>query len=60
MEWIENPSVGDWLREQLDEDYSSMHGVVPRGYPAYARVFHPASVRSLPDRAVPTHRSGSG
>lgn len=56
MEWIANPSVGDWLREQLDEDYSSMHGVVPRGYPAYARVFHPAAVRSLPDRAVPTHQ----
>lgn len=55
MEWIANPSVGGWLREQLDEDYSSMHGVVPRGYPAYARVFHPAAVRSLPDRPVPTH-----
>jgi hypothetical protein len=54
MEWIANPSVGDWLREQLDEGYSSMHGVVPRGYPAYARVFHPAEVRSLPDRPVPT------
>ncbi len=31
-----------------------MHSVVPRGYPAYARILHPAIVRSLPDRPVPT------
>jgi hypothetical protein len=54
MEWIENPSVGDWLRDRLDDDLASMHSVVPRGYAAYARVFHTASVRSLPDRRVPT------
>ena len=54
MEWIDDPSRGDWLRDRLDESYATMHGVVPRGYPAYARVFHPASVRSLPDRPVPT------
>lgn len=54
MEWIEDPSRGDWLRERLDAGPDTMHCVVPRGYPAYARVFHPASVRSLPDRPVPT------
>ncbi len=31
-----------------------MHSVVPRGFAAYARILHPAIVRSLPDRAVPT------
>ncbi|UNK70915.1 hypothetical protein [Microbacterium sp. H1-D42] len=54
MDWISDPSAGSWLRERLDDGYATMHGVVPRGYPAYARVFHPASVRSLPNRAVPT------
>ncbi|MGB3376961.1 MAG: hypothetical protein WBA87_17700, partial [Microbacterium sp.] len=54
MEWIADPSPGGWLRERLDDGYATMHGVVPHGFPAYARVFHPASVRSLPDRAVPT------
>jgi len=54
MEWIANPQAsGDWLRERLDDDWS-MHHVVPHGFEAYARVFHPAQVRSLPDRAVPT------
>ena len=54
MEWMSAPSAGAWLRERLDAGYETMHGVVPRGFPAYARVFHPAFVRSLPDRAVPT------
>lgn len=54
MRWIDDISRGEWLRARLDESYETMHGVVPRGFPAYARIFHPASVRSLPDRAVPT------
>lgn len=56
MEWSADPSVGAWLRERLDESLgASMHCVAPRGYPAYARVFHPASVRSLPGRPVPSY-----
>lgn len=54
MEWIADTSAGAWLRERLDDAHSTMHAVVPHGFPAYARVFHPAIVRSLPDRAVPT------
>ncbi|MBN8204669.1 hypothetical protein JF550_01710 [Microbacterium esteraromaticum] len=54
MDWIADVSQGDWLRPLLDEGYGTMHGVVPRGYAAYARVFHPAVVRTLPGRAVPT------
>lgn len=53
MEWIADTSSGAWLRERLDDGHSTMHGVVPHGFPAYARVFHPAIVRSLPDRPVP-------
>jgi len=54
MEWISDPSTGAWLREHIDESYETMHGVVPRGFPAYARILHPAVVRSLRGRAIPT------
>ncbi|HWS49618.1 MAG TPA: hypothetical protein VN241_01280 [Microbacterium sp.] len=42
MEWTADPSAGAWLRERLDADWTDMHVVVPRGFPAYARIFHPA------------------
>ena len=48
MDWISDPSVGAWLGERLDAGYGTMHGVVPRGFPAYARIFHPASVGETP------------
>lgn len=48
MEWTGDVSTGDWIRQRLDDGLSpSMHGVVPRGFPAYVRVFHPAT-RSRP------------
>lgn len=53
MEWIAEPdAAGAWLRQRLRDDWS-MHHFVPQGFEAYARVFHPAMVRSLPGRAVP-------
>ena len=58
MEWIADPRAGAWLRERLDTDADSMHVVVPRGFRAYARVFHPALVRSLPTRAMPAATEG--
>lgn len=45
MEWTPDVSAGDWIRARLDDGAAwgaSMHGVVPRGFEAYARVFHPA------------------
>ena len=45
MEWTPDVSAGDWIRDRLDDGAewgASMHGVVPRGFEAYARVFHPA------------------
>lgn len=55
MEWIADPATGAWLAERLDGGLAeSMHAVVPRGYEAYARVFHPASVQPLPGRAAPS------
>lgn len=46
MEWTADVSAGDWLRDRIDDGEGwgrSMHGVVPHGFAAYARVFHPAS-----------------
>lgn len=54
MEWTADVSRGEWLRPLLDDSFDTMHCVVPRGFAAYARVFHPASARSLPGRAVPS------
>lgn len=47
MRWEDDVEVGGWIRDRLDPGFATMHGVVPRGFDAYARVFHPASVRSL-------------
>ena len=50
MDWIADVTPGDWLRERIDAQWTSasgMHMVVPRGFPAYARIFHPAT-RSRP------------
>ncbi|QLD11957.1 hypothetical protein [Microbacterium oleivorans] len=47
MEWSADVSAGDWLRDRLDDPWAgTIHDVVPRGFEAYARVLHPASVQS--------------
>lgn len=49
MGWTTNLSVADWIREQVDSGentFGTVHGVVPRGFEAYARIFHPAEVRA--------------
>ena len=44
MEWTADVSAGDWMRGRIDDPWcGTMHDVVPRGFEAYARVFHPAS-----------------
>ncbi|MFT4230585.1 MAG: hypothetical protein QM602_09865 [Microbacterium sp.] len=56
MEWTADVAAGDWIRERLDDAASwgrSMHGFVPRGFAAYARVFHRPSVTTLAGGAVP-------
>lgn len=43
MEWTSDVSVGAWIDERLEQGETwsaTMHGVVPRGFDAYARVFH--------------------
>ncbi|WP_322410502.1 hypothetical protein [Microbacterium invictum] len=55
MEWTGDVVAGAWLRDRLDPDGpeggATMHAWVPRGYEAYARIFHPA------DRDRPVGRS---
>ena len=56
MQWTPNVSAGDWLREQLDEGWStpsSMHIVVPHGFEAYARILHSATRDRPVGRAWP-------
>jgi hypothetical protein len=43
MKPLLNAEGGAWLRPLLDATGRDMHCVVPHGYAAYARVFHPAS-----------------
>ncbi len=44
MEWTDEIGHGAWLREGLDDPWQgTMHDVVPRGFPAYIRIFHPAT-----------------
>lgn len=43
MEWTADVSAGDWIRGRLDDGPgwgATMHGVVPRGFPAYAQIRH--------------------
>jgi hypothetical protein len=44
MEWTADVSAGEWIAGRLDDPgRGTVHDVVPRGFPAYARVFHPAT-----------------
>ncbi|MGM1018475.1 MAG: hypothetical protein ACQEW8_13155 [Actinomycetota bacterium] len=55
MDWIADPTPGEWLRDRLDDVWLDMHSAVPRGFQAYARVFHRPQVRWLPDRPFPAN-----
>lgn len=55
MEWTADVSAGDWLRERIDHPWrGTLHDVVPRGFAAYMRIFHPAAVHELPGERMPT------
>lgn len=43
MTWISDTSRGDWLGKRLDPSWRDMHIVVPHGFEAYARIFHPVT-----------------
>lgn len=46
MEAIGDIEVGAWIRPQL-RGWGVVGGVVPRGYEAYLRIFHPGSISQL-------------
>ena len=52
----EDVRVADWIRDRLHPFAQDVGSVVPPGFPAYARVFHPASLarsrRDEPEREV--------
>jgi hypothetical protein len=39
--WVPDLGRGEWLRPMEDEEFGSILSVVPAGFEAYARVFHP-------------------
>ncbi|UOE42946.1 hypothetical protein [Agromyces larvae] len=45
MRWEPEVSRGAWIVPRLDRAWGTMHVVVPRGFEAYARVFHPIGVQ---------------
>ena len=55
MEALHDADAGSWIRPLLDPRARDMHCVVPHGYAAYARVFHPAT-RDRPVRSASWRR----
>lgn len=41
--WVSDVSRGEWLRAMENEPFGSVLSIVPPGYEAYARIFHPAT-----------------
>ncbi|GAA3753263.1 hypothetical protein GCM10022240_02820 [Microbacterium kribbense] len=61
MEWTADASAGDWLRGRIDDPWwGTMHDVVPRGFPAYARIFHPATRERPVGRSWPADGDPDG
>ena len=42
-------NTADWIRERLHPFARDVGSVVPSGFPAYARIFHPAGIAGRPD-----------
>lgn len=42
MEPLRSAMPGEWLKPLVEAPWHNMHGVVPRGFAAYARIFHQA------------------
>src|SRR5690625_1858014 len=41
FQWVPNIDRGEWLRPMEAEPFGSTLSIVPRGFEAYARIFHP-------------------
>ncbi len=42
MEPLRSAAAGEWLKPLIETPWRNMHAVVPRGFAAYGRIFHPA------------------
>lgn len=51
MQWEPDVARGAWLAERVDARWGDMHVAVPRGFEAYARVFHPIEADRPLDKA---------
>ena len=51
---LRDATSGDWLKPLIDSNWHDMHAVVPRGFPAYARIFHPTE-RDRPEDTKTWH-----
>ena len=51
LEFCEDVSPGQWVEESLS-GFARVHSLLPRGFPAYARVFHPAYQGDAEDQPV--------
>ncbi len=54
MEHTDQIAAGAWIAQRVDASYDTMHGVMPRGFEAYARALHSPTVASLPGERLPT------
>ena len=61
MEWTKDVAAGAWLRGRVDDPWRhTMHDVVPRGFAAYARVFHPGRRERPVGRPWPAEGDAAG
>ena len=51
LEFCGDVSPGRWVEESLS-GFARVHSLLPRGFPAYARVFHPAYLGDAEDQPV--------
>ena len=51
LEFCPDVSPGRWVQERLT-GFARLHSLLPPGFPAYARVFHPAYLGDSQDRPV--------
>jgi hypothetical protein len=45
---VDGASAGGWIKSRLDGEFATVTSVVPRGFEAYARIFHPADALGQP------------
>ncbi|WP_350348821.1 hypothetical protein ABIQ69_02480 [Agromyces sp. G08B096] len=45
MRWQSDVSRGDWVRERMADRFGHLAQILPTGFPAYVRVFHPLDAR---------------